>query len=225
MGNLKDITGKKYGRLIALNIAFRKKSRTFWNCLCECGKIKAVDISQLNYGKTKSCGCYALETMAKARTKHGLYNKENRHEILVYRNMINRCYRKSQKGYEYYGGRGIKVCDSWLKSFANFFQDMGKRPSKEHSIERIDVNGNYEKANCKWATKKEQIKNRRPTKNKTGFSGVNFEKRGKKKYKACIRLNGKTKYLGRFDTAEEAHSAWKEAKNQRDLNEAKAQSR
>lgn len=209
MHKFQDVKGKKFGRLTALSVSHRINYRTYWLCMCDCGKEKITTISHLNSGKTKSCGCYNKERIKETKIKHGLYDRKYRYELYTYRNMINRCYNKKTKGYKYYGERGIKVCDSWLLNFEYFFKDMGFRPSDKHSIDRIDVNGNYEKSNCRWATKKEQIKNRRPTKNKTGYSGVSLKGNS---FHACIRINKKTIYLGAFKKAKDAHEAWKEAK-------------
>lgn len=90
--------------------------------------------------------------------KHGMNGTP---EYYAYYDMIRRCYKESRKGYEHYGGRGIKVCDRWLESFINFYEDMGNRPDKGYSLDRIDHNGNYEPSNCRWADWKTQENNRR----------------------------------------------------------------
>lgn len=82
-------------------------------------------------------------------------------EYSVYYNIKTRCYNSNRRGWHNYGGRGIKVCDRWLESFHNFYEDMGSRPSPKHSIDRVDPNGNYEPDNCRWATSKEQMETKR----------------------------------------------------------------
>lgn len=119
--------------------------------------------------------------------------------------VLQRCTDPAQPNYENYGGRGVTVCERW-KHFKNFVEDMGIRPSKNHSIDRIDVNGNYEPSNCKWSTRKEQNRNKRVYKtNKTGFGGIN-ERYGKFIVRV-VSLTGERKQVGTFNTLEEAVSA------------------
>lgn len=125
-----------------------------------------------------------------------------------YRGMIDRCYRKSHIFYHHYGGRGITVCDRWRgkNGFHNFFADMGDRPSRKHSIDRINNDGNYEPDNCRWATQSYQIVNSRDFRiNKSGFKGV---------YKSGNRwiAQFRRKHLGNFTTPEAAAQAYSTAK-------------
>lgn len=129
-------------------------------CQCECGTIKKILLHNLLHSKTKSCGCLALEI----RIKHGLIGTTDHN---IWSNMKQRCTNKKNTNYRFYGARGIKVCDRWLNSFINFTLDMGPRPSKEFTLDRIDNNGNYEPSNCRWATWKQQVENKRTTKGRT----------------------------------------------------------
>lgn len=125
-------------------------------CQCDCGNRISCFGFSLKNGNTNSCGCYNKEII----TKHGMYGKP---EYSAYTQMKQRCYNIKHKRYKNYGERGINVCDRWIESFKNFIEDMGKRPSKNHSLDRIDINGNYEPNNCRWATDYEQRANKQNT--------------------------------------------------------------
>lgn len=129
---------------------------------CSCGTERLVLLSNLRSGKSKSCGCFRVKRTTEVKARHGHARKGAVTPIFVcWQAMIARCTRKKHPSYANYGGRGINVCDRWL-TFENFLQDMGERPSVRHSLDRIDVNGDYEPANCRWATRRVQRLNQRP---------------------------------------------------------------
>lgn len=130
------------------------KRRT-WLCTCKCGKIKQVMEYSLIKQKSKSCGCLQAILASVAISKHGDYKAP---EYKAWQAMKSRCLNPNDARYDRYGGRNIKVCDEWL-NYENFINDMGRRPSKDYSLERKDNNLGYSKANCKWATRTEQMAN------------------------------------------------------------------
>ncbi len=185
MANIKnkriELTGQVFGRLTVVKETSptyrlggldkirnkRYPSRTrMWICVCECGTEIVRKQSDLTSGHTSSCGCLHTDMLKKRLTKHG--NRANP-AYTVWKGIRNRCNNSNEPAYKYYGGRGITVCERW-DSFALFLQDMDERPSLEHSIDRIDTNGNYEPTNCRWATMEEQGDNKRNNHNLT-FQG------------------------------------------------------
>ena len=148
-----DLTGQRFGRLIAVEPTEERISHrcVVWRCLCDCGRECFVSSLNLRQGHTKSCGCFALDV----RTSHG---RAATGEYKSWHGMIDRCENSKHPKFARYGGRGIFACKRW-HVFENFFKDMGPRP-KGTSIDRINNDGNYEPGNCKWSTPTEQNNNR-----------------------------------------------------------------
>lgn len=161
--------GEKYGMLTVIQEVSRKSPRKRrFLCICDCGAQKEVELNKLRTGHTRSCGCLHIEARARnlekapseGRKKHGL-NKSPEHRAWVH--MKQRCTNPNKKEWPHYGGRGIKVCERWMNSFEAFIEAVGKRPSPKHSLDRINVNGDYEPGNVRWATQQEQCENTRVT--------------------------------------------------------------
>ena len=142
-----------------------KPSGAHWDCVCSCGKKCRVGHHNLVKGHTQSCGCYQLEKIREALFKHGESGlagdrSSASSEWIAWLSMKDRCLNPKNDAYAYYGGRGITVCERWRNSYVDFLSDVKRKPSASHSLDRIDVNGNYEPGNCQWATSIEQAGNK-----------------------------------------------------------------
>lgn len=154
-----NLIGKTFGQLrVTERAANDKRGRARWVCICACGNNAVAVGYLLRTSAAKSCGCMRATILATHAIKHRLSDTP---EHYIWRGMKQRCYNPNNKSFKNYGGRGITICDRWQNSFENFLADMGKKPSPTHSIDRVNNDGNYEPANCRWATNQEQSDNKR----------------------------------------------------------------
>lgn len=205
--SFKDMSNKRYGRLVAIKPVGRTKKRGLvWLFKCDCGNQKEIDGYPVRRGVTVSCGCYQKEDFTSRLTTHGLSRSL---EYKVWNSMRHRCKSLKDGGHPRYGGRGIKVCDRWKTSFINFHEDMGPRP-KGGTIERKDNDGNYEPSNCHWADRTIQLLNQGlRVDSSTGVKGVYKLKRGK--FKAHLTVYGETVLNKEFNVFKDAVKARKDA--------------
>lgn len=191
MGALKDISGQKFGRLTALHRLHNTKGRVKWLCICDCGNLTEVVSTHLYSNHTKSCGCLNREP-TKGHTKHG---KKNTRLYHVWIGMKQRCYNKNHKHYKHYGGRGIAVCSEWVDDFQAFYDwSINNGYEDNLTIDRMDVNGNYEPSNCRWVTMEQQNNNRR----NTVYLTYNGKTQTMKEWSKELNVNVKTLYTRKF---------------------------
>lgn len=212
MGKFIDLTGQKFGRLLVLERAENKYGRTAWKCKCDCGNYKEVTSYDLKSQKIKSCNCLQKENgiiIGKTKGYTSTHNLSKTRIYAIWLSIKQRCYYKRGISYKNYGGRGIKICNEWLNKengFINFYNwaiENGydeNKSRKEQSLDRIDVNGNYEPNNCRWVTMKIQQNNKQNNKiiiyknkkytiselsDKLGISSATLNWRIKHNWKEC----------------------------------------
>lgn len=164
-------TGEKFNRLTVISKEPSLKGHAMYRCLCDCGNYIVTRGSALLSDNTKGCGCLNVESYTntfgnyrKAIANGATLNGRHTSEYGAYSKMKERCYNPKVDRYPCYGERGIIVCQRWLDRFSNFLEDMGRKPTPQHSLDRFpDVNGNYEPSNCRWGTEEQQAANRQNT--------------------------------------------------------------
>lgn len=154
------LVGQRFTRLLVIESAGQgKHGRSLWLCKCDCGNTRVISTGDLNAKKRMSCGCLRNEMVSERRRTHGLSTSS---EYKIWERMVSRCHNPDDAAFDRYGARGITVCDRWRTSFETFLADVGTRPSDSHSMDRYPNNdGNYEPANCRWATDTQQGRNKR----------------------------------------------------------------
>lgn len=161
MGQIKDLVGQRFGRLTVVEFAGVRGRNSYWKCVCDCGETIVTKSSYLTSGDTKSCGCLKLERISNLTAKH---NMSKTKIFGVWATMLRRCFTPTNKKFSDYGGRGIKVCDEWRDNFKAFYEyvsNLEHYGEEGYSLDRINNDGDYEPGNVRWATLKEQGRNKR----------------------------------------------------------------
>jgi len=151
--SLINVTGNRFGRLVAIRRHHIKNKKAYWLCKCDCGREHIANVAHLRNGDTKSCGCLH-------RSQNGLSGTRT---YKSWSCMVRRCSINTSNRWKHYGGKGVTVCDRWKSSYSNFLEDMGERPDGK-TLDRIDTGGDYCKENCRWLTPKEQGRNKKNNK-------------------------------------------------------------
>lgn len=153
-----DMTGRRFNRLTVIERAGSKRKRAQWKCRCDCGNIVLVVSDSFRSGNTRSCGCYANEMRVIANTKHGYCGTRL---YRIWKGMVARCRNEGSTDFKWYGAKGVSVCNEWLSFDA--FRDwaLSNGYAENLTLDRVNVYGNYEPSNCRWATVSEQNANRR----------------------------------------------------------------
>ena len=172
MAKFVDLSGQKFNRLTVLSLhhkkqLYNKKGRPnghlyYYLCRCDCGRTTIVAGTLLKRGSVKSCGCLRKEEQCKSSNKHKIHGMRSSRLYRIYQSMKGRCYYPCVKGYERYGGRGISICEEWYQDFLSFYKwSLENGYNDTLSIDRINIDGNYEPSNCRWVSPKVQGRNTR----------------------------------------------------------------
>ena len=192
----KDLTGQRFGRLVAIRrVTETGDKRPMWLCRCDCGNECTIGRYDLESGNTKSCGCLSKELSKLINRTHGICSQNSR-IYNIWRKIVDRCYNFNNHKYRNYGGRGIKVCDEWLikensQGLINFYNwSLANGYRDDLTIDRIDVNGNYEPSNCRWISLTSQTWNKTTTiRTADGYSIIQFIREYGLDYKEVMKNN------------------------------------
>ena len=153
-----DIRGQRFGLWLVVGTYTRVGNKTLWLCRCDCGTERRVNAAELRNGKSTNCGCVRKAKGGARNATHGLSHTRMHARWM---GMIARCENPNHSAYARYGGRGVRVCRRWRKSFTAWLADMGPPPTPRHTIDRIDNDDDYKPSNCRWATNKANCRNKK----------------------------------------------------------------